>query len=119
MRDGKIVRNDAYTDNMTIGRKLGLMPPLGSPVEERMSKAFNVRTKIAGKLVAPHGTPEEVASVERMSHSLVNKLLHGPIQEIKARAEAGSPLESSEIRRRLLALDGLDVELHRPRHESP
>jgi glutamyl-tRNA reductase len=53
-----------------------------------------------------------------MSYSLVNKLLHGPIQEIKARAEAGSPLESSEVRRRLLALDGLDVELHRSRHQS-
>jgi glutamyl-tRNA reductase len=60
--------------------------------------------------------PEEAAAVERMSHSLVNKLLHGPIQEIKARAEAGSPLESSEVRRTLLALDGLDVELHRSRH---
>ena len=34
----------------------------------------------------------------------------------KARAEAGSPLESSEVRRRLMALDGLDVELRR---ESP
>ena len=63
-------------------------------------------------------SPEEAASVERMSYSLVNKLLHGPIQEIKARAEAGSPLESSEVRRRLMALDGLDVELHRPRRES-
>jgi len=61
--------------------------------------------------------PEEAAAVERMSHSLVNKLLHGPIQEIKARAEAGSPLESSDVRRRLLALDGLDVELHRSRHQ--
>jgi len=63
-------------------------------------------------------SPEEAASVERMSYSLVNKLLHGPIQEIKARAEAGSPIESSEIRRRLMALDGLDVELHRPRRKS-
>jgi len=63
-------------------------------------------------------SPEEAASVERMSYSLVNKLLHGPIQEIKARAEAGSPIESSEVRRRLMALDGLDVELHRPRRKS-
>jgi glutamyl-tRNA reductase len=63
-------------------------------------------------------SPEEAASVERMSHSLVNKLLHGPIQEIKARAEAGSPIESSEVRRRLMALDDLDVELHRSRRES-
>jgi len=63
-------------------------------------------------------SPEEAAAVERMSHTLVNKLLHGPIQEIKARAEAGSPLESADVRRRLLALDGLDVELHRSRPES-
>ncbi|HEX8121392.1 MAG TPA: ester cyclase [Solirubrobacteraceae bacterium] len=60
-RDGRIVRNDAYTDNMTIARKLGLMPPLDSPVEQRMTKAFNARTKVARKLVAPHGAPEEVA----------------------------------------------------------
>jgi glutamyl-tRNA reductase len=63
--------------------------------------------------------PEEEAAVERMSRALVNKLLHGPIQEIKALAEAGSPLESAEVRRRLLALDDLEVELHRSRPESP
>ena len=76
------------------------------------------RHELARALEKMEISPEEAASVERMSHSLVNKLLHGPIQEIKARAEAGSPLESSEVRRRLMALDGLDVELHRPRRES-
>jgi glutamyl-tRNA reductase len=75
------------------------------------------RHELARALQKMDLSPEEAASVERMSHSLVNKLLHGPIQEIKARAEAGSPLESSEVRRRLLALDGLDVELHRSRHQ--
>ncbi len=60
-RDGRIVRNDAYTDNMTIARKLGLMPPAGSPAEQRMTQAFNVKTKVARKLVAPHGAPHEVA----------------------------------------------------------
>jgi glutamyl-tRNA reductase len=76
------------------------------------------RHELARALKRMDLSPEEAASVERMSHSLVNKLLHGPIQEIKARAGAGSPLESSEVRRRLLALDGLDVELHRSRHQS-
>jgi glutamyl-tRNA reductase len=76
------------------------------------------RHELARALERMEISAEEAASVERMSHSLVNKLLHGPIQEIKARAEAGSPLESSEVRRRLMALDGLDVELHRPRRES-
>jgi glutamyl-tRNA reductase len=60
-------------------------------------------------------SPAEAAAVERMSHSLTNKLLHGPISELKALAEAGHPLESAEVKRRLLALEGLGVELHRSR----
>jgi glutamyl-tRNA reductase len=47
-----------------------------------------------------------------MSHTLVNKLLHGPIQELKALAESGSPVESVEVRRHLLALEGLEMGLH-------
>jgi glutamyl-tRNA reductase len=50
-----------------------------------------------------------------MSHLLMNKLLHGPISELKALAEAGHPLESAEVKRRLLALEDLGVELHRSR----
>ena len=76
------------------------------------------RHELARALERLELSPEEAASVERMSYSLVNKLLHGPIQEIMDRAEAGSPIESSEVRRRLMALDGLDVELHRPRRKS-
>jgi glutamyl-tRNA reductase len=63
-------------------------------------------------------SPEEAEAVERMSRSLVNKLLHGPISELKALAEAGHPLESTEVRRRLLALEGLGVALHR-HHSDP
>jgi glutamyl-tRNA reductase len=60
-------------------------------------------------------SPEEEAAVVRMSHLLMNKLLHGPISELKALAEAGHPLESAEVKRRLLALEDLGVELHRSR----
>jgi len=89
-------------------------------IQELRDAAEQIRRhELARALKRMELSPEEEADVERMSHSLVNKLLHGPIQEIKARAEAGSPLESSEVRRRLLALDGLDVELHRSRRESP
>jgi glutamyl-tRNA reductase len=63
-------------------------------------------------------SPEEAEAVERMSHTLVNKLLHGPIQELKALAESGSPLESAEVRRRLLALEGLEIGLHRSEGHS-
>ncbi len=62
-------------------------------------------------------SPEEERAVERMSHALVNKLLHGPIQEIKALAEAGAPLESAEVRRHILALSG-SLELHRSEDRS-
>ena len=58
--------------------------------------------------------PEEAEAVERMSHSLVNKLLHGPISELKALAEAGAPLESAEVRRHLLKIQGIEVDLQRP-----
>jgi glutamyl-tRNA reductase len=88
-------------------------------IQELRNGAEQIRRhELARALSRMELSSEEADSVERMSHSLVNKLLHGPIQEIKARAEAGSPLESSEVRRRLMALDGLDVELHRPRRES-
>ena len=63
-------------------------------------------------------SPEEAEAVERMSHSLTKKLLHGPISELKALAEAGHTLESAEVRRRLLALEGLGVTLHR-QHSDP
>jgi glutamyl-tRNA reductase len=63
-------------------------------------------------------SPGEAEAVERMSHSLTNKLLHGPISELKALAEAGHPVESAEVRRRLLALEGLGVTLHR-HHSDP
>jgi glutamyl-tRNA reductase len=64
-------------------------------------------------------SPGEAAVVEKMSRVLVNKLLHGPIQEIKSRAEAGSPLESEEVRRHLLALEGIEVELYRSSPGQP
>ena len=58
-RDGKIVRNEAYADAMTLSRQLGVLPPAGSPLEQRMTRAANLKTKVTGTL---SGTaPEEVA----------------------------------------------------------
>jgi glutamyl-tRNA reductase len=71
------------------------------------------RHELARALNGLNLSPEEAEAVERMSHALVNKLLHGPIQELKALAESGSPLEDAEVRRLLLALEGLEIELHR------
>jgi glutamyl-tRNA reductase len=71
------------------------------------------RHELARALKGLDLSSEEVGAVEKMSHALVNKLLHGPIQELKALAGAGSPLESAEVRRRLLALEGLGAALYR------
>jgi glutamyl-tRNA reductase len=73
------------------------------------------RHEVARTLKGLGLSPEEVGAVEKMSHALVNKLLHGPIQELKALAEAGAPLESVEVRRHILALSG-SLELHREDH---
>ncbi len=70
------------------------------------------RHELARALKGLDLSPEEAEAVERMSYTLVNKLLHGPIQEIKALAEAGAPLESAEIRRHILAFSG-SLGLHR------
>ncbi|CAN5159850.1 glutamyl-tRNA reductase [soil metagenome] len=75
------------------------------------------RHEVSRALKKMEVSPEEEKSIERMSHSLVNKLLHGPIAELKALAEAGSPVDSVEVRRRLLALEGIEVELHRPQQD--
>lgn len=58
VHDGLITANDAYSDGMTIARQIGVMAPAGSPTERRMTKAFNVGTRLKAGSV---GTPEKVA----------------------------------------------------------
>ncbi len=76
------------------------------------------RHEVARALKGLGLSPEEAGAVEKMSHALVNKLLHGPIQELKALAEVGAPLESAEVRRHILALSG-SLELHRRDRAEP
>jgi steroid delta-isomerase-like uncharacterized protein len=56
---GRIVRNEAYTDGTTVARQLGVLPPAGSPLERRMTRAANVRTRVARRCSG--GGPEPVA----------------------------------------------------------
>lgn len=69
------------------------------------------RHELARALKGLDLSPVEEAAVERMSRALVNKLLHGPIAEIKARAEAGYPMDRAEVRRRLVGLEGFGAGL--------
>jgi ketosteroid isomerase-like protein len=45
VKDGLIVRNDAYFDGMEFARALGLMPPVGSAQEKGMKVMVNLQTR--------------------------------------------------------------------------
>jgi glyoxylase-like metal-dependent hydrolase (beta-lactamase superfamily II)/predicted ester cyclase len=50
VRDGLIQSNEAFTDTMSVPRQIGMMPSLGSPAEQRLTGAFNVKTKVSDGL---------------------------------------------------------------------
>ena len=52
VRDGLIVRNDAVPDSMSVARQLGLLPDGGSPAEQRLFSAFNVKTRLERRAAA-------------------------------------------------------------------
>lgn len=46
VEDGRIVRNTANYDGMAFARSIGMLPPLDSPAERAMKKAFNLLTRV-------------------------------------------------------------------------
>jgi glyoxylase-like metal-dependent hydrolase (beta-lactamase superfamily II)/predicted ester cyclase len=58
VRDGKIARLEAYMNGAELARQLGALPAQGSVAEERLAKAFNLRTRFKKRIVAE---PEPVA----------------------------------------------------------
>jgi predicted ester cyclase len=50
VRDGRIVHNFVVYDQLAFARQLGMMPPMGSPLDRGMIAAFNVKTRI-GKVL--------------------------------------------------------------------
>jgi predicted ester cyclase len=50
VEDGKVVRNDAYSNGMEFARQIGALPPTGSPQERAMAAAFNAKTALAKRL---------------------------------------------------------------------
>lgn len=46
IRDGRIQRNDAYTNAAQLARQLGALPPQGSPVERASVAIANLKTRI-------------------------------------------------------------------------
>ncbi len=58
VRDGLVQSNDAFPDSMAVPRQIGMLPPQGSTAEQRMTGAFNVKTRVTGRMLAE---PELVA----------------------------------------------------------
>ncbi len=58
VKDGHVHRILAYTDNATVARQLGTLPPQDSATEQRLISLANARTRM-GRMIA--GEPEEIA----------------------------------------------------------
>jgi hydroxyacylglutathione hydrolase len=58
--DGQVVANHAYVNQADVARQIGVLPPAGSTMEQRMTKAFNGKTR-AGRRVAAAGDLDRVA----------------------------------------------------------
>jgi glyoxylase-like metal-dependent hydrolase (beta-lactamase superfamily II)/predicted ester cyclase len=49
VRGGLIQSNDAFSDTTTFVRQIGMLPPQDSAAEQRMTQAFNVKTRVTGR----------------------------------------------------------------------
>jgi len=58
MRGDKIVSLIGYADNMDVARQIGVLPPAHSGTEQRMTRAFNAKTKLGARLAS---APERIA----------------------------------------------------------
>ncbi|HXW59504.1 MAG TPA: nuclear transport factor 2 family protein [Solirubrobacteraceae bacterium] len=52
VRDGLIRSNDAFTDTLSLPRQVGMMPAAGSAAQQRMTGAFNAKTRLTSGLAA-------------------------------------------------------------------
>jgi glutamyl-tRNA reductase len=59
--------------------------------------------KVQGKLAAL--TPEQLEAVEAMTRSLINKIAHGPIAELRRQAAEPDGVAAIEVIRRVFRLD--------------
>jgi glyoxylase-like metal-dependent hydrolase (beta-lactamase superfamily II) len=58
VREGKVVDLDAFVNYADFARQIGVLPPAGSPTEQRMTSLMNARTRLGRRLAAD---PERVA----------------------------------------------------------
>lgn len=59
VRDDLIQSNDAFSDSTTFARQIGMLPPQDSRAEQRMTGAFNVKTRLTGAMM---GSPAKLVA---------------------------------------------------------
>jgi hydroxyacylglutathione hydrolase len=52
VKDGLIQSNDAYPDSIALPRQIGMIPPQGSTADQRLTGAFNAKTRLSSRLSA-------------------------------------------------------------------
>jgi glyoxylase-like metal-dependent hydrolase (beta-lactamase superfamily II)/predicted ester cyclase len=52
VKDGRIESNDAFPDSIALPRQIGMMPPSGSAADQRLTGAFNKKTRLTSRLAA-------------------------------------------------------------------
>jgi steroid delta-isomerase-like uncharacterized protein len=57
VRDGRIVRNDAYMNGAEMARQLGALPPRGSGQERAMTALLNLKTKARDRIARRRANP--------------------------------------------------------------
>jgi glyoxylase-like metal-dependent hydrolase (beta-lactamase superfamily II)/predicted ester cyclase len=50
VRGGLIQANDAFPDSISLPRQIGMMPPQGSTADQRLTGAFNAKTRLTSRL---------------------------------------------------------------------
>jgi glyoxylase-like metal-dependent hydrolase (beta-lactamase superfamily II)/predicted ester cyclase len=50
VRDGLIQSNDAFPDSIALPRQIGMLPPQGSTADQRLTGAFNAKTRAVSRL---------------------------------------------------------------------
>ena len=55
VRDGRVVRNDAFLNGAEMARQLGALPPAGSPPEKALTAVLNAKTRASAWIAARRG----------------------------------------------------------------
>jgi glyoxylase-like metal-dependent hydrolase (beta-lactamase superfamily II)/predicted ester cyclase len=50
VEDGLIQSNDAFPDSISLPRQIGMIPPQGSMTDQRLTSAFNAKTRLSRRL---------------------------------------------------------------------